>query len=90
MGSVQPHLQQTLNGYIIFDDTILDKRHAQKIALAQKQYSGNAHAIINGIGVVTCVYVNPELDRYWIIDFRTYDKQGDGGPIQVRPCSGYA
>ena len=63
------------------DDTILDKRHAQKIALAQKQYSGNAHAIINGIGV-TCVYVNPELDRYWIIDFRIYDKQGDGGPIQ--------
>ena len=88
--SVQPHLQQTPNGYIIFDDTILDKRHAQKIALAQKQYSGNAHAIINGIGVVTCVYVNPELDRYWIIDFRIYDKQGDGGPIQVRSCSGYA
>ncbi len=24
------------------------------------------------------MYVNPELDRYWIIDFRIYDKQGDG------------
>ncbi|RKU11744.1 transposase, partial [Candidatus Poribacteria bacterium] len=76
--SVQPHLVQTPDGYIIFDDTILDKRHAQDIAFAQKQYSGNAHTTINGIGVVTCVYVNPELDRYWIIDFRIYDKQGDG------------
>lgn len=76
--SVQPHLKQTPTGYIIFDDTILDKRYAQDIAFAQKQYSGNAHATINGIGVVTCVYVNPELDQYWIIDFRIYDKQGDG------------
>ena len=76
--SVKPHLEQTPNGYIIFDDTVLDKRHAQKIALTQRQYSGNAHTTINGIGVVTCVYVNPELDRYWIIDFRIYDKQGDG------------
>ena len=67
--NVKPHLEQTPNGYIIFDDTVLDKRHAQKISLAQKQYSGNAHTTINGIGVVICVYVNPELDRYWIVDF---------------------
>ncbi len=63
--SVKPHLEQTPNGYIIFDDTILDKRHAQKISLAQKQYSGNAHTTINGIGVVTCVCqsgVRPVLD----------------------------
>ena len=32
----------------------------------------------NDIGVVTCVYVNPELDAYWIIDFRIYDRQSDG------------
>lgn len=24
------------------------------------------------------MYVNPELDPYWIIDFRIYDKRGDG------------
>ena len=44
----------------------------------KKQYSGNAGGIINGIGIVTCVYVNPALDRYWLIDYRIYDKQGDG------------
>lgn len=27
---------------------------------------------------MTCVYVNPELDQSWLIDYRIYDKQGDG------------
>ena len=64
--------------HLIFDDTVIDKRYAKEIAVAKKQYSGNAGGIINGIGIVTCVYVNPVLDRYWLIDYRIYDKQGDG------------
>ena len=66
------------DGYLIFDDTVIDKRYAKKIALAKRQYSGNAGGIINGIAIVTCVYVNPKLDRYWLIDYRIYDKKGDG------------
>ena len=34
--------------------------------------------VIKGIGIVTCVYVNPELDQFWIIDYRIYDPDGDG------------
>jgi hypothetical protein len=37
--SVKPHLKQTPNGYVIFDDTTLDKAQAKKIALAKKQYN---------------------------------------------------
>jgi len=66
------------DGYLIFDDTVIDKRYAKKIALARKQYSGNAGGIINGIAIVTCVSVNAKLDRYWLIDYRIYDKDGDG------------
>ena len=51
---------------------------ALNIALARRQYSGNAKGVINGIGVVTCVYVNPDLDRFWVIDYRVYDPQTDG------------
>ena len=76
--AVKPHLEQTPEGYIIFDDTIVDKRHAKKIALAKIQYSGNARGTVNGIGIVTCVYVNPVLDRFWLIDYRIYDLQSDG------------
>ena len=75
---VKSHIQVTRQGYVIFDDTVLDKRHARKIALVRRQYSGNAKGVINGIGVVTCVYVNPDQDRFWIIDYRIYDPQGDG------------
>ena len=34
--------------------------------------------MIKGIGVVTCVYVNPELDQFWLVDYRIYDPEGDG------------
>ena len=34
--AVKPHLEQTPEGYIIFDDTVVDKRHAKKIGLAKK------------------------------------------------------
>ena len=75
---VKSDVVQTPDGYIIFDDTTLEKKHAEKIALAKHQYSGNARKVVNGIGVVTCVYVNPTLDRSGLIDYRIYDKQGDG------------
>ena len=75
---VNPHLVQTEQGYVIFDDTVLDKHYAQHIGLVRRQYSGNAKGVINGIGVVTCVYVNPILDRFWLIDYRIYDPQTDG------------
>lgn len=60
-------------GYLVFDDTVIDKNSSHKIALVRHQYSGNAHGVIKGIGVVNCVYVNPEIEQFWIIDFRIYD-----------------
>ena len=76
--NVKSHLEQTPDGYLLFDDTVLDKRYAKEIAVAKKQYSGSAGVPINGIGIVTCVYVNVVLDRFWLIDYRIYDIQGDG------------
>jgi hypothetical protein len=66
------------NGYLAFDDSVMDKNSSFKIELVRRQYSGNAHQVIKGIGVVTCVYINPDLDRFWIIDYRIYDPDGDG------------
>ena len=59
---VKSHLAQMPNGYIIFDDMVLDKRYAKEITLARKQYSGNARSTIKGIGIVVCVYVNPKTE----------------------------
>jgi len=76
--NVKGQVVQTPEGYVIFDDTVADKDSSFKIELVRRQYSGNAHGLIKGIGVVTCVYVNPTLDQFWIIDYRIYDPDGDG------------
>lgn len=65
-------------GYIIFDDTVLDKSHSKKIDSVRWQYSGNAHDIIRGIGLLNCVYVNPNTEQFWIIDYRIFDPGKDG------------
>lgn len=66
------------NGYLAIDDTVLDKGSSEKIAVASAQYSGQKHGITTGIGVVTLVYIHPELEQFWVLDYRVYDKQTDG------------
>lgn len=76
--NVESQIVRTPNGYIVFDDTVLDKNHSFAIELVRRQYSGNDRAVIKGIGVVTCIYINPETDQFWLIDYRLYDPEGDG------------
>ena len=76
--NVQNQVVQTPKGFLIFDDTVADKNFSNNIELVRRQYSGNVQGVIKGIGIVTCVYVNPELDQFWIIDYRIYDPDGDG------------
>jgi hypothetical protein len=76
--NVQAQVVQTPDGYVVFDDTVIDKDFSTKIELVRRQYSGNAHGLVKGIGVVTCVYVNPRLNQFWIIDFRIYAPESDG------------
>jgi hypothetical protein len=66
------------NGYIIFDDSVLDKRYSEETEIVRRQYSGNEHGVLKGIGVVSCVYVNPTLQRFWVIDYRIFNPDVDG------------
>jgi hypothetical protein len=76
--NVESQIVRTSKAYIVFDDTVLDKNHSFAIELVRRQYSGNARSVIKGIGVVTCIYINPETDQFWLIDYRLYDPEGDG------------
>lgn len=76
--NIKNEVRLTPYGFLVFDDTVIDKNFSRRIELVRSQYSGNAHGIIKGVGVVTCVYVNPEIDQFWIIDYRIYDPAGDG------------
>jgi len=76
--SVQETIVVDPSGYLAFDDTVLDKRHSFKIECVKSQWSGNEHRTIKGIGVVTCVYVNPKLNQFWAIDYRLFNPDADG------------
>ena len=55
--NVKTWFQACENAYVLFDDTVLDKRHIGAIELTRRQDSGNEHRVIRGIGLISCVYV---------------------------------
>src|SRR6185503_5083586 len=76
--NVRDSITPCADGDLVFDDTIVDQDFSHRIELVRRQYSGNARGIIKGIGVVTCVYINPHTAQYWVIDDRIDDPDGDG------------
>ncbi|BAZ08985.1 hypothetical protein NIES4071_07910 [Calothrix sp. NIES-4071] len=66
------------DAYIIFDDTVLDKRYSEEIEIVRRQYSGNEHGVVKGIGIVSCIYVNPKTLNFWVIDYRIFNPENDG------------
>jgi len=70
-------------GYLIVDDTVLDKWYAseEKMGLVQRQYSGLHHRIVQGIGIVSLLWNSekrPEDAEHITTDFRIYCPQQDG------------
>ena len=64
-------------GYLIFDDTVLDKTHSHQIEMVRRQYSGNAGGIIKGIGIVNMLYYIPNTDTSYLLGFRFFDPDLD-------------
>lgn len=87
---VEPMLEQNSEAYLIFDDTVLEKSFGPQIEVTRKQWSGNEGSVIRGIGVVSLVYVNPQTERFWVIDYRIFDPDADGKtkPDHVREMLG--
>lgn len=74
----QPMLEGDPQGYLVFDDTVLDHSFGPHIETVRRQWSGNKKSVIRGIGLVTCVYVNPHTEQFWVIDYRIFDPDTDG------------
>ncbi len=69
---VRPDVQRQ-TGYLVLDDTVLDKPYAKKMDLVHVQYSGKHKTTVKGIGLVTLLWTNG--DRCCPCDYRIYDKQ---------------
>jgi hypothetical protein len=66
------------DGFLIADDTVLTKQYSKKIDLVNYQYSGNAHDVIAGIGLVNLLWHSNEQEVSIPVDYRIYDKETDG------------
>lgn len=62
-------------GYLIVDDTLLDKRYSHANELAKFQYSGDFHTLMMGIDIVTLLWTDGEI--FIPIDYRIYQKGND-------------
>jgi hypothetical protein len=48
------------------------------IYLQNRQYSRHGHKVIRARKLVNCLCVNPKAHYFWVIDYRIYDRDGDG------------
>lgn len=69
------HLVEKEKGYLVGDDSVLSKIYSRNNELAKKQYSGNAHGLINGIDIVNLLWTGG--NEYIPVDYRVYDKETD-------------
>lgn len=68
-------------GYLIVDDSVLDKWYGPNIECVKTQYSGLHHRKVKGIGVVNFIWngtKEPESAQHVPIDYRVYDIRRDG------------
>jgi putative transposase len=70
-GIVQPQ-----DGFLIIDDTTLDKPHVKNMDLVYRQWSGKHHRVVNGIN--SCTLLWTDGNAIIPVDFRIYDIDADG------------
>lgn len=71
---VEPFVERKA-GWLVIDDTVVDKIYSQKIELTYFQWSGKHHKVVKGIGLITLVWTDGT--HTFPIDYRIYDKDGD-------------
>lgn len=70
-------LNDDSESYLICDDSVQDKRYSKFIELVKKQYSGNEHGLVRGIGVVSLVHSGGTGSDFFPIDYRIYAPETD-------------
>ena len=71
---IEPFIEKR-TGWLIVDDTVLDKVHSEKIALTYYPWSGNQHQVTKGIGLITLVWTDGL--HTFPVDYRIYDFDND-------------
>ena len=60
------------------NDRVQDKRYSRFIDVAKRQYSGNAHGMVTGIGLVDLEHSSGEAGDFLPLDYRLCVPEEDG------------
>jgi putative transposase len=71
---VREHVDVT-KGFLICDDSTLDKFYSKKIELVTRHQSGKHKRVVSGINLITLLWTDGE--RYLPVDYRIYNKSSD-------------
>ena len=74
----QPLLHDSPEAFLLVDDNVQDKKYSRFIEVAKCQYSGNAHGMVTGIGLVNLVHSSGEAGDFLPLDYRVYAPDQDG------------
>jgi hypothetical protein len=75
---VEGLINDSPEAFLITDDSVQDKRYSYFIELVKRQYSGNEHGLVRGIGVVNLVHSSGGKGDFYPIDYRIYAPEVDG------------
>lgn len=74
---VKTRINDSESASILVDDSVQDKRYSNFIELVKKQYSGNEHGTLKGIGLINFVHSTGNDGDLWPIDYRIYHPETD-------------
>ena len=75
---VLPLLRDSPEAFLLVDDRVQYKRYSRIIDVAKRQYPGNAHGMVTGIGLVNLVHSSEEAGDFLPRDYRVYAPNHDG------------
>jgi hypothetical protein len=75
---VKDRIDDTEDGFLLVDDSVQNKKYSRSIELVRRQYSGNEHGIVNGIGLVNLLHSTGLEGEFCPIDYRVYEPDDDG------------
>ena len=62
---------------VLVDDSVQDKCYSRFIELTKRQYSGNDHCMVRGIGLVNLVHSSGQARDFLPLDYRVYSPDQD-------------
>ena len=75
---VQSVLHDSPEAFLLVDDSVQDKSYSRFIEVVKRPYSGNAHGMVRGIGLVNLVHSSGEAGDFLPLDYRVYAPDQDG------------